>query len=75
MKTRSLVAAIASGFMTLSPISQACTAVDVQAKDGSVIAGRTMEWFYDMQWQVASLPIGTDYQMTAPPKLGLPAVP
>lgn len=55
-------------------IAHACTAVDVQAKDGSVIASRTMEWFYDMQWQVASLPKGTSYQMTAPAKLNLPAV-
>lgn len=39
-----------------------------------MIAGRTMEWFYDMQWQVVSMPKGTPYQMTAPQALGLPMI-
>ena len=29
--------------------SLACTAVDIVAGDKSVIAGRTMEWAFDMQ--------------------------
>lgn len=75
MKSRILVSTIvAAAMFSQSAVATACTAVDIQAKDGIVIAGRTMEWFYDMQWQVASLPKGTNYQMTAPPKLGLPVV-
>lgn len=56
-------------------IALACTAIDIQTKDGVVIAGRTMEWAFDMQWQVLSLPAGTPYQMTAPANLKLPAIP
>lgn len=54
--------------------AMACTAVDVSAKDGSVIAGRTMEWFYNMQWNLVSFPIGTKHTLTAPPSLKLPDV-
>lgn len=55
-------------------IALACTAVDIQTKDGAVIAGRTMEWAYDMQWQVISLPKGTPFNMSAPPELKLPVI-
>ena len=31
--------------------AMACTAINIQAKDGSVVAGRTMEWAYNnMEW-------------------------
>jgi penicillin V acylase-like amidase (Ntn superfamily) len=52
----------------------ACTAVDIVAADGSVVAGRTMEWAFDMQWTVVSLPKGTSLAMTATPALKLPTV-
>ena len=52
----------------------ACTAVDMVAADGSVIAGRTMEWAFDMQWTLVSLPKGTPLAMTATPALKLPTV-
>ena len=52
-------------------VALACTAIDIQTKDGVVIAGRTMEWAFDMQWQVLSLPVGTPYKMTAPAALKL----
>ncbi|WP_371345218.1 choloylglycine hydrolase family protein [Ancylobacter sp. IITR112] len=54
-------------------MSLACTAVDLKAKDGSVIAGRTMEWAFDMQWQLVSQPKGTELSLVAPAALGLPA--
>lgn len=54
--------------------SQACTAVDVQAKDGTMIAGRTMEWAYDSKWQVVNMPKGSEFSMSAPPGLNLPTV-
>ena len=49
--------------------ASACTAVNVSAKDGAVIAGRTMEWAYDMQWTLKSVPVGTAVPLTAPAKL------
>ena len=53
--------------------AHACTAVDIMAADKSVIAGRTMEWAFDMQWTLVSQPKGTELQLTAPPGLDLPA--
>lgn len=50
--------------------SFACTAVDVQAKDGSVVAGRTMEWAFDMNWQLLYYPKGTSFELSAPAKSG-----
>lgn len=54
-------------------IGNTCTAVNVVAKDGSVVAGRTMEWAFDMNWQLVSNPKGTVIPMTAPASLKLPA--
>ncbi len=51
----------------------ACTAVDIVAGDKTVIAGRTMEWAFDMQWTLVSQPKGTELSLTAPPSTGLPA--
>lgn len=50
--------------------SFACTAVDVQAKDGSMVAGRTMEWAFDMNWQLLYYPKGTSFELSAPAKSG-----
>jgi penicillin V acylase-like amidase (Ntn superfamily) len=52
----------------------ACTAVDIVAADKSVIAGRTMEWAFDMKWTLVSQPKGTELVLTVPSDLGLPAV-
>ena len=61
----SVVATINAGY--------ACTAVDIMAADKSVIAGRTMEWAYDMKWTLKSVPKGTELTLAAPPDLNLPA--
>lgn len=67
-------AAVAAACMVpLATSTLACTAVDIQAKDRTVIAGRTMEWAFDMQWTLVSLPKGTPVTMSAPPALKLPA--
>jgi len=55
-------------------VALACTAVNITANDGTVIAGRTMEWALEMKWQLNNLPAGTSYQLTAPTPLGKPAV-
>lgn len=52
----------------------ACTAVDIMASDKSVIAGRTMEWAYDMKWTLVSQPKGTEITLTAPSDLVLPEI-
>ena len=57
----------------LSP-SLACTAVDIVAADKSVIAGRTMEWAFDMKWTLVSQPKGTKLTLEAPKALSLPAL-
>ena len=74
MSKSAVLSLLLAGALAQSSVASACTAVDVQAKDGTVIASRTMEWFFDMQWQLASMPKGTAYSMTAPAASGLPAV-
>lgn len=64
---------IALTLCTLRGTALACTAVDVVATDGTVVAGRTMEWAFDMQWKVVSIPKGTAVVLDAPPSLSLPA--
>lgn len=54
--------------------SLACTAVNMTAKDGSVIAGRTMEWAFDMKWSLASIPQGSKLKLSAPSATGLPDI-
>jgi choloylglycine hydrolase len=45
--------------------SYACTAVNIKAVDGTVIAGRTMEWAFDMKWTINSIPQGTKFRTAA----------
>lgn len=53
----------------------ACTAVDIQAMDGTMVAGRTMEWAFDMKWQLSYYPKGSQYNLAAPENSQLPAIP
>ena len=50
----------------------ACTAINLTAKDGTVIAGRTMEWGFEMKWELLGLPKGTEIEISAPSDLNLP---
>jgi len=50
----------------------ACTAVNLTAKDGTVIAGRTMEWSQDLKWKMIAFPKGTPVDLSAPVNLKLP---
>lgn len=68
---------LAAAFAIVLPIQNAglavaCTAVNVVAADKTVIAGRTMEWAFDMKWTLKSIPKGTPLTLTAPTDLGLP---
>ena len=53
--------------------SFACTAINITAKDGTVIAGRTMEWPLEMKWELLAMPKGTPIEISAPVDLNLPA--
>ena len=69
-----IVAGLVSATLTFTPlVSNACTAVNVTAKDGAVVAGRTMEWAFDMKWRLTLNPKGTAIPMSAPASLHLPA--
>lgn len=71
---KKIVAASVSITLAITPIaSHACTAVNIVAKDGSVVAGRTMEWAFDMKWQLTANPKGTPITLSAPSSLKLPA--
>ena len=68
------VAALVSATLMLSPLTgNTCTAVNVVAKDGSVVAGRTMEWAFDMKWELIANPKGTAITLSAPASMKLPA--
>ena len=68
------VAASVSATLMLSPLTgNTCTAVNVVAKDGSVVAGRTMEWAFDMKWELIANPKGTAITLSAPASMKLPA--
>jgi choloylglycine hydrolase len=71
---KKIVAASVSATLAFTPlVSNACTAVNMVAKDGSVVAGRTMEWAFDMKWQLTANPRGTPISLSAPASLKLPA--
>lgn len=65
---------LAAGLALAASFSQAlaCTAVDIIAADKTVIAGRTMEWAFDMKWTLMNFPKGTELTLTAPPEVKLP---
>lgn len=71
---KKIVAASVSATLAFGPlVGNACTAVNVVAKDGSVVAGRTMEWAFDMKWELVANPKGITIPMTAPASMKLPA--
>lgn len=63
---------VLSGFILNS---FACTAVDIEATDGTMVAGRTMEWAFDMNWTLIYYPKGTTYELTAPNNSHLKPIP
>lgn len=73
-KMKKLVCAIVATTLSFAPLVNACTAINVIAKDGGVVAGRTMEWAFDMKWELVANPRGTSIALTAPGSLQLPAI-
>lgn len=70
MLRKLLVASIA--LMTSATTALGCTAVNVLATDGSVVAARSMEWAIDMKWAVVNVPAGTKLELAPPADLDLP---
>lgn len=60
--------------LSLNQQSQACTAVSMQSSDNSVIAGRTMDWSWEMKWELIYAPKGDSYTLSAPDNLHLPTI-
>jgi len=55
---KKIVAASVSATLAFAPFaSHACTAVNIVAKDGSVVAGRTMEQTYPVNMHLLQLPL------------------
>ena len=65
---------VAAAFAATCTAALACTAVDIVAADKSLIAGRTMEWAFDMKWTLVSQPRRSKLALTAPADLQLPAI-
>lgn len=59
--------------LAFCPLARACTAVDLVAADRSVIAGRTMEWAFDMKWTLVSSPKGASLTLPAVKSAQIPA--
>lgn len=52
--------------------ANACTAINIKATDGSVVAGRTMEWTFPMDWEILYSPAGSKFTLSAPTNSNLP---
>lgn len=57
------VMVLAFGFM---PCANACTFVEVEAKDGSVVIGRSIEWGFPMEYTFSVVPKGQTFTASYP---------
>ena len=64
--SRSLLAGVLTGALTFAPVAQACTGIRLVAKDGGVIAARTLEFGVDLHSNVLIVPAGTTLTGTLP---------
>jgi choloylglycine hydrolase len=55
---RKLVAVVVVGGLALAPATQACTGIQLIAKDGGVVAARTLEFGIDLRSDVLVVPAG-----------------
>ncbi len=56
---RSLLAGILAAALALAPVAQACTGIRLVAKDGGIVAARTLEFGFDLDSDVLVIPAGT----------------
>src|SRR5271163_2885448 len=64
--SRSLLAGILVAALSLAPTAQACTGIRLLAKDGAVVAARTLEFGVDLHSDVLVVPAGTALTGTLP---------
>jgi len=63
---RSLFVGILAAALTLAPVAQACTGIRLIAKDGGVVAARSLEFGLDLHSEVMVVPAGTTLTGTLP---------
>ena len=63
---RSLLCGILAAAIAFAPVAQACTGIRLIAKDGGIVAGRSLEFGFDLQSQVMVVPAGTTLTGTLP---------
>jgi choloylglycine hydrolase len=63
---RSLLVGILTAALSFAPVAQACTGIRLVAKDGGVIAARTLEFGFDLHSDVMVIPAGTVLTGTLP---------
>jgi choloylglycine hydrolase len=63
---RHLSIAALAATIAFAPVAQACTGIQLTAKDGGVVAARTLEFGIDLQSNVLVIPAGTAFTGTLP---------
>jgi choloylglycine hydrolase len=63
---RSLLVGLLAAALSFAPVAQACTGIRLVAKDGGVIAARTLEFGVDLHSDVLVVPAGTALTGTLP---------
>ena len=63
---RSTIAGILTAALSFAPVAQACTGIRLIAKDGGVIAARSLEFGFDLHSDVMVVPVGTMLTGTLP---------
>ncbi|OGX14344.1 MAG: hypothetical protein A2351_06630 [Omnitrophica bacterium RIFOXYB12_FULL_50_7] len=61
-----IMGAVMALFLALAPCANACTFVDVEAKDGSVVIGRSIEWGFPMEYTFSVVPKGQSFTASYP---------
>ena len=65
------LAALCVGAIFLNQSAFACTGLSIEADDGGLVAGRTLEFGADPRSQIVVFPAGTDFVGTVPKGTGL----
>ncbi len=63
---RKLIAASLAGSLAFLPAAEACTGIQLTARDGGVVAARTLEFGIDLKSEVVVIPAGTSVTTTLP---------
>lgn len=63
---RPLTAMVLAGSLAFAPVANACTGIKLTAKDGTAVAGRTLEFGAPVDWFVAVAPAGTEIEPELP---------